>query len=76
MTELERLQRIAADIRHFTDDKQPEVQLGIGDVKAANLLARHGATEAVYEYGDRPPIRALTLEIEGVVFTAQMDVKK
>jgi class 3 adenylate cyclase len=76
MTDLERLQRIAADIRELTSEKWPRVQLGIGVPEAMALLERLGATEKVYDYVGSPSIRALTLEIDGVSFTAQMEVAR
>jgi hypothetical protein len=71
VTDLERLQRIAADIRAITTERWPRVQLGVDNAEAMALLERLGAREAVHNYDDRPSIRNLTLEIGGVSFAAQ-----
>lgn len=72
----ERLQRIAADIRKLTSEKWPRVQLGVDNAEAMALLELHGAKETIYNYDDRPSIRNLTLQIDGVSFAAQMEVAR
>jgi hypothetical protein len=76
VTDLERLQRIAADIRELTSEKWPRVQMGIGNAEAMALLERLGAKESIHNYDDRPSIRTLTLDVGGVSFVAQMEVAR
>lgn len=76
MTDLERLQRIAADIRELTSERWPKVQIGIGVPEAMALLERLGAAEKIHDYEDGPSFRVLTLEIDGVDFSAQMRVAR